>query len=247
MERKHGQMHIQGLLIDKDDTLIKIEPFWCKPIHKLAEMTAADMGYYKDKDLVYEFEKSAGFIDGSLIPESIVVSGTNEDIFNRWKQIGLNMERKAVIFDLPRYKNIFLDRLSDLCYMYGKVEPHEGLYGLLTALKDKGIVIGVVTSDSLNMTIHCLKKLKIVEYIDEVYTADIYKPKPNSEVVSIFSQKYGIKPESIAMIGDSNNDMLFAHNSGIHGLQIAHNAGCSISEYAEAQIHSLSEIISYLE
>lgn len=244
MERKHGQMHIQGLLIDKDDTLIKIEPFWCKPIHKLAEMTAADMGYYKDKDLIYELEKSVGFIDGALVPESIVVSGTNEDIFTRWKQVTLNKGIKTILFDSLKYKKLFLDRLSDLCYMYGEVESYEEIGCLLKELRDKGVIIGVVTSDSLNMTLHCLKQLNIKEFISDVYTADKYKPKPNHDVATIFSQKHGINPNNIVMVGDSKNDMLFARNSGIHGIQIAYNNRNSISEYAEVQIKSLSEIIS---
>lgn len=234
---------MRGLLIDKDDTLIKIEPFWKEPIHQLAIRTVDDMGYANDQYLISMLEQAAGFSQGSLIPESIVVAGTNDDIFEKWKEISKENEIKALVFNSSHYKDIWLRRLSDLCYKYGKVEAYEELTPIFSILKKCGTEIGVVTSDSWDMTIHCIHSLGLDKYISAVFTADRYKPKPNPDVAQLFSDRYELEMENIVMVGDSQNDILFAHNSGIHGVQIDYGNKRNIFEYAEKKISSLKEVL----
>ena len=118
-------MHIKGVLFDKDDTLIRLESFWKEPIYRLAKQTANDIGVSENEPIVDILIKEAGFFRRKLIPESLVVTGTNEDIYEAWKKICCQQGIGEYLFSSMKYKSIWLSRFADLCYEYGVVEPYD--------------------------------------------------------------------------------------------------------------------------
>ena len=239
-------MHIKGVLFDKDDTLIRLESFWKEPIYRLAKQTANDIGVSENEPIVDILIKEAGFFRRKLIPESLVVTGTNEDIYEAWKKICCQQGIGEYLFSSMKYKSMWLSRFADLCYEYGVVEPYEDVETVLKHLKSKKIYIGVVTSDYWNMTNHCLTRLGIRQYVDQVYTADRVRKKPYPDAAIYFADYCQLCLKEIVMVGDSENDMKFAYNAGIHGIYLDRANQGDMPVYAEAAITNLCELTNIL-
>ena len=111
---------------------------------------------------------------------------------------------------------------------------------------NKKIYIGVVTSDYWNMTNHCLTRLGIRQYVDQVYTADRVRKKPYPDAAIYFADYCQLCLKEIVMVGDSENDMKFAYNAGIHGIYLDRANQGDMPVYAEAAITNLCELTNIL-
>lgn len=204
---------IRGILFDKDDTLVRLEDFWREPIRVSAAFAVSKALGREDKEVARLLEQAAGFEDGALIPESPVVAGTNQDILKAWDRILSSMGSGLVE---PEQVNRFLEQS---CRDLGQVVPTEPLAPLLDELISQGIKLAVATSDNFEPALHCLKSLEISQYFCGIYSADrVPRPKPWPDIALAFCRDWDLNPEDVAMVGDSENDMRFAENSGVVGI-----------------------------
>lgn len=204
---------IRGILFDKDDTLVRLEDFWREPIRVSAAFAVREALGREDEEVARLLEQAAGFKNGVLIPESPVVAGTNQDILNAWNRILSSMGCSLVE---PEQVNRFLEQS---CRDLGQVVPTEPLAPLLEELTCRGIKLAVATSDNFEPTLHCLKSLEISQYFCGIYSADrVPQPKPWPDIALAFCRDWDLNPEDVAMVGDSENDMRFAENSGVVGI-----------------------------
>ena len=204
---------IRGILFDKDDTLVRLEDFWREPIRVSAAFAVREALGREDGEVARLLEQVAGFKNGVLIPESPVVAGTNQDILNAWDRILFSMGCSLVE---PEQVNRFLEQS---CRDLGQVVPTEPLAPLLDELISQGIKLAVATSDNFEPTLHCLKSLEISQYFCGIYSADrVPRPKPWPDIALAFCRDWDVNPEDVAMVGDSENDMTFAENSGVIGI-----------------------------
>ena len=204
---------IRGILFDKDDTLVRLEDFWREPIRVSAAFAVSKSLGREDKEVARLLEQAAGFEDGTLIPESPVVAGTNQDILKAWDRILSSMGSGLAE---PEQVNRFLEQS---CRDLGQVVPTEPLAPLLDELISQGIKLAVATSDNFEPTLHCLKSLEISQYFCGIYSADrVPRPKPWPDIALAFCRDWDLNPEDVAMVGDSENDMRFAENSGVVGI-----------------------------
>ena len=204
---------IRGILFDKDDTLVRLEDFWREPIRASAAFAVREALGREDKEVARLLEQAAGFEDGTLIPESPVVAGTNQDILKAWDRILSSMGSGLAE---PEQVNRFLEQS---CRDLGQVVPTEPLAPLLDELISQGIKLAVATSDNFEPALHCLKSLEISQYFCGIYSADrVPRPKPWPDIALAFCRDWDLNPEDVAMVGDSENDMQFAENSGVVGI-----------------------------
>ena len=80
-------MKITGILFDKDDTLINLADFWRTPIRRTCCCLARRLAGRENLQLTEQLCRAAGFQDGRLLEESLVVAGTNRDIVEAWKRV----------------------------------------------------------------------------------------------------------------------------------------------------------------
>lgn len=204
---------IRGILFDKDDTLVRLEDFWREPIRVSAAFAVREALGREDGEVARLLEQAAGFENGVLIPESPVVAGTNQDILNAWDRILFSM---GCGLAEPEQVNRFLEQS---CRDLGQVVPTEPLAPLLEGLMSRGIKLAVATSDNFEPTLHCLKRLEISQYFCGIYSAErVPRPKPWPDIALAFCRDWNLNPEDVAMVGDSENDMTFAENSGVMGI-----------------------------
>lgn len=228
---------IRGILFDKDDTLVRLEDFWREPIRVSAAFAVREALGREDEEVARLLEQAAGFKNGVLIPESPVVAGTNQDILNAWNRILSSMGCSLVE---PEQVNRFLEQS---CRDLGQVVPTEPLAPLLDELISQGIKLAVATSDNFEPSLHCLKSLEISQYFCGIYSADrVPRPKPWPDIALAFCRDWDLNPEDVAMVGDSENDMRFAENSGVVGIfycpeknstPLPHGAKYSISHFSQ--------------
>jgi phosphoglycolate phosphatase len=205
---------IRAVLFDKDDTLIDLGAFWRKPVGETAALITERCGRGGDTVLREKLEKAAGFSDGHLIAESPVVAGTNRDVICACDRV---MRGEGIVVN-GREKMLWEKALAGYCLSDGTVVGKENFRFYFEKWRSMGIRLGVVTSDSLEPTRKCLEELQIMPCLDAVYTADCgLPPKPAPQTAWAFCRLCGTAPSETAMVGDSENDMLYAARSGLLG------------------------------
>lgn len=237
-------MTICGVLFDKDDTLIDLASFWREPVQRTAFYMLQCCNREWDTKLAQKMACAAGFEHGILRQASPVVAGTNWDVVNA-------CAREMTAMGLPMREDLLemsVHYLEYACLHWGKVVGKADFQTMLPLLINRGLQLGIATSDQHDSTIHCLQALGIEQYFDMVLTADrVRLPKPEPEMARIFCRKFQIAPERVAMVGDSGNDMLFAKNSGLTGIFFRQLPSTPVPENAQYVLSDLNQLPTLLE
>ena len=242
MSRPHPPL--RALLFDKDDTLIELAPFWRAPVHKLARWLAGACHCAGDAALIAKLEAAAGFENGRLLPESPVVAGTNADVLAACLSVAAQSGRALP----PHLAAQGADYLASACLQYGTVQSREPLLPYFAGWKDRGYRIGVATSDDYAPTLHCLQKLGLAPYFDAILSADqVAHPKPAPDMALEFCRRCGVAPAQTAMVGDSDNDMRFAQNSGLTGILYRAPLPKTLPSGAALGVASFAELDRFLD
>lgn len=110
----------------------------------------------------------------------------------------------------------------------------------LTYLKQRGKIVSLATNKDRKVTDILLKKFDISCFFDLVLTCDdVENKKPHPEVINKCKEYFST--EDAVYIGDSQNDILAAHNASIDSILIERSRRASAN--AAYSISSLSEIV----
>ena len=121
---------------------------------------------------------------------------------------------------------------------------------VLDSLKQRNIWIGLATADTVPSAKNCLKRLEVLEKFDYVGADDgVLRPKPEADMFLEFQKKFGLKPQEIAVVGDTYNDIRFARENG--GVAIGVLSGVSqeadFCGEADYILNSVGELPQLLE
>ena len=186
------QHSIQGILFDKDDTLIDLAAFCRKPIYMTAAYLSQHVGKGTDEGWIERLAEASGFRGDTLLADAPIVSGTNRDLMEAWRTVlrtgGMQLSEELA-------QNA-LDYLQWACEHHGNLKARADLPALLQKLKARGIRLGVATSDDYLPTVQCLRALGVVHLFDAVFGADrVPNPKPAPDIARMFCSQYGLLPE----------------------------------------------------
>ena len=213
-------MGIKGILFDKDDTLIDLGTYWCKPTKICIDMLLKKYAAENNDELRRKLELAGGFDDDRLIPGSVVVTGTNLETMYLFKDI---FEEYGIEVDegFCRYGEVILE---ECCLKYGEIKAKGDVLSLMDYLKSNKILIALATGDQRISAINCLNKLGITDYFDMIITSDDVKnQKPHPEMIDKFMFEYKLGTEEVLRVGDSASDMKMACNAHVAGLLIGDN------------------------
>lgn len=233
-------MSIKVLVFDKDGTLTDSSLFWKNFSRGVALDILESLKISDKENILADLMEIVGFRkDGSIIPESIVVSGTSNDIIDGW---------------IAYFKNIntYLDR-ADLYnrfqrdFRYGKVVPlYDSIPEVFKYYYDKGYKLALATSDNYDSCLYCCKELGIDSYISVIASKDrVARPKPHPDSMDYICKELLVAPYECVMIGDSANDMVFACNSGCEGIFLKNSD--QKPEQAKYHIKNINEIYNILK
>ncbi len=92
----------------------------------------------------------------------------------------------------------------------------DGAPEVLRVLKDKGFMIGIVTSSSRHVALRVLEVTGLLKYIDAVIAGDdVDKGKPDPEPLIKLLTIFGLGVDEVAVVGDSKYDVEMAINAGV--------------------------------
>lgn len=102
----------------------------------------------------------------------------------------------------------------------------QGITELLTLLKDREVIVGMITNKKGNFAKDLLDHLGLSKFFDFIIGAEEgFLPKPEGEVINHIIERYRLSKQEIVYIGDSTIDGEFSKNSGISFIAVGMGLG----------------------
>jgi HAD superfamily hydrolase (TIGR01509 family) len=130
--------------------------------------------------------------------------------------------------------------------------PNTGAEALLSALKIKGLPVGIITRNSMPSVRAALEKFTLITVQDfaAVITREKSLPKPHPQGVYHAAQRMGISPSELMVVGDFRFDVLAGKAAGTLTV-LLQNSEKSVMSPGDPQpdhtIHHLEEILTILD
>lgn len=238
-------MNIEAIIFDKDGTLIDFDAFWVTVSINAIQDILKNFG--REDISVQEILSLLGVRDGVTDIDGVLCKGTYKQMS---EIIGGVLKGKNCDVSALGLEKLVLDAYNKNSVI-GEIKPTcSDLKDVLIYLKNKGVKLGVVTTDNELITRQCLGKLGVEELFDKIYTDDGKTPtKPNPYCALEFCERFGLVKEQVAMVGDTLTDMSFARNAGIKAIGVAKNLRNKeiLAPFADVVLSSLSDLPSILK
>lgn len=192
---------IKAILFDKDGTLLKFSDIWVDSIVKF--LNEKNLSEDKKKKL---FKKIGVKANNEVEENSILSSETVKDLALIFSEF-LDGEIDEIYREIDDFLLEFLKENKE------EIVETCDLKNLFSDLKNRGIIIGLFTSDNFRNAKFSMEYLNLDNFIDFYAAADLYEKKPNTESLEIFKEKYSLKDEEIIIVGDSKVDMIFGKDT----------------------------------
>ena len=225
---------IRGLLFDKDGTLFDFEKTWnswtsriLTEVSKQSDVSISALADAIDFDLK----------TGKLLPQSIVIAGTH-------RQVTAALHTKLSNWDFEHLESYLLDYVIETRQY--EVVP---LQKYFRKLKSEGLLLGVMTNDAERGAQAHLAAAGILDLLDFVAGSDTgFGCKPAPEPLLAFAKKTGLKPDEIAMVGDSLHDLQAAQAAGM--MRIAVLTGMAsedeLKKHADLVLPSIANLLDLI-
>jgi phosphoglycolate phosphatase len=227
-------MPIDALLFDKDGTLFDFAATWNgwtgSLIRHLCAGDAELMQVLADR-LAYDLDT------GEIRPESIVIAASNEVI------------ARSIAEVLPDWTHEQVETHLAESAAVAPLVPATDLPGMIAALKERGVVLGVMTNDAeLSARAH-LESAGVLDGFAFVAGFDSgYGAKPDPDPLLAFCKAAGVDPSRAAMVGDSEHDLVAGRAAGMRTLAVLTGmAGADeLSPHADAVLPDVGHIPAWL-
>lgn len=204
---------MKAIIFDKDGTLMVFDPFWAA----VAEAALTDLSCRLGvRPFLEELKRSVGLRGKTTEKNSIIQKGTYKQAADAINAVLKETGSPARVSG-QEIETIFLESTD-----HGEICPAcDGLPQRMKKLRDRGIMLFLVTTDIPAITYQCLDGLGITSFFQEVITDNgAFPAKPDPSAINYLLEKYRLEPEDICMVGDTETDMLFAKNGGIMGILV---------------------------
>lgn len=225
---------IKAILFDKDGTLLKFSDIWVDSIVK----------YLSKKNLNHDAKKKLfkkiGVRENNEVEEnSILSSETVEDLALIFSEF-MDESPEEIYKDIDDFLLEFLKENKS------EIKETCDLKSLFTDLKNRGIIIGLFTSDNYRQAKYSMEYLNLDSFIDFYAAADLYEKKPNTESLEIFKKKYSLRDQEIIIVGDSKVDMIFGNDTLKLGVLCGTGSREMLERYTENIAEDPRGVLNYL-
>jgi len=197
---------IDGIIFDKDGTLFDFRATWAEwAAQLLTELANGDLGHA---------DRLAGEIGFDLTrrdfaADSPVIAGTPVEIAT------------LLISHLPGHRHETLVARMNLLAAEVPLAEAVPLRPLLTDLRARGIKIGLVTNDAEAPARAHLERSAVTDLFDFIAGCDSgHGAKPEPGQLLAFCRHAGLKPDRVAMVGDSLHDLHAGHRAGMRRIGV---------------------------
>lgn len=217
MTNKDRALAIQGIVFDKDGTLIDFQRTWVPALLDSARDLALTVGR---EDMADAMLAAVGgdAKAGKIFPGTQLASGTTDVVASHWC---------ALVPELPPATEV-IEWLDDYWSRatQAALHPVTELRPLIETLRRR-MAIGLATNDAEEAAHLTLRRLGVSDLFDLVHGYDSgHGAKPEPGMILEFCRRTGLAPSRVAMVGDSPADLNAGRAAGC-GLVIAVLTGAS--------------------
>ena len=239
-------MKIKAVVFDKDGTLVDFAAYWKEVATFAAKKMFPALGV--ENPDIEEHLSELGLSSGGVDISGALPRGDHAAMASLIYEFAKRSGSKANFDEAVR---AFAEAYGREAKESGTVRPTtERLAELIAQIKNRGIIVALITSDEPSGAEVCLQKLGVIGEFDELLAYDGVTPaKPDPAFMLKLCEKYGISPREVVMVGDTETDMLFAKNSGSFAIGLSkakRNSEILFSAGADAVISDLWQLFDYL-
>jgi phosphoglycolate phosphatase len=225
---------IGGVVFDKDGTLFDFSLSWGGFTRRLIGTLASDDAHRSRLALALGYDLDTGSFD----PASPVIADTAEEIAD---------SLLPHLADTPR-----LALIAQLNDMVARAEMTEAvpLVPLFSALRARGLRIGLATNDVESAARAHLAAVGVVEMFDAVYGADSgHGAKPGPGMLLAFAQATGLQPDRVIMVGDSRHDLLAGRSAGMRTVAVLTGIASAedLAPLADAVLRDIGDLPGWID
>lgn len=196
---------IDGILFDKDGTLFDFRVSWGRWASDFLARIARDAGHKARLGRAIGFDPATGCFS----PDSPVIAATAADI------------AAALALELPGVAVADLRDQIDASAAQAPMSEAVPLRPLLSALRARGLRLGVATNDSEKPARQHLANHGITDCFDFIAGSDSgHGAKPGPGMCLAFARQLGLKPSRVAMVGDSRHDLEAGRAAGMRAIAV---------------------------
>ncbi|MDY6066003.1 MAG: HAD family hydrolase [Finegoldia sp.] len=196
-------MTIKAVIFDKDGTLIEFSDLWRSALEEVFEK------YNLDQEIIKEIRKKVGIQDDKTIVEnSVLAAGTMKDLVDILSDY-ISLDEEDLYLEVSNHFLAYMKNHKEM------IRETCDLKSLFKKLKDQGIKIGVITADDYRQADLCFDLLGLKDDIEFLATGDRYLNKPDPSSLDAFCKKFDLDRSEVAMVGDSEIDMLLGKKAGL--------------------------------
>jgi phosphoglycolate phosphatase len=229
-------MALQGILLDKDGTLIDFDATWGPATFEAMRVLSNG-----DRDKLEALMRISHYVEPELrlLPSSPLVAGSSEDYGPAWAEV-LGRDSGPEFFR----------EMDDLFALWGlkSLAPIHDPVGVVGSLKRQGLSIGVATNDSEISAKAQSEAMGLSPFLDFIAGYDSgFGGKPDPGMVLAFATACGIAPGAVALVGDSLHDLHAARAAGSIAVAVLTGplreaARPELEPYADFVIGSIAEL-----
>ncbi len=206
--------NIDTVIFDKDGTFIDLHYFW----GKMTELRVKEIikRYNLENDLFQKLTLKLGYDinTGKMLSEGITALYSRQIIINLFCKDLNDLNIKITENELEK----IFDEVNVIFYkeMQKYTKPIDSAIDFIKKLKQKGLKLGVVTSDSKESTLLTLKHFNWEDLFDSVVGRESTKETKESGVpVKLALEEMKANPKNTIMIGDAPMDYIAANNANV--------------------------------
>ncbi|MFZ1469182.1 MAG: HAD family hydrolase [Paracoccaceae bacterium] len=225
---------IRGIVFDKDGTLFDFRASWGVWAQRFLASLARDAAHARQlADVIGYLPDSNGFT-----PDSPVIAATAADI-------------AAVL--LPHVSGYDLAGLTEAIDIAAAEVPMAEavpLVALFTALRDRGLKLGVATNDSEVPARAHVQRHGLTELLDFISGYDSgHGAKPGPGMCLAFASATGLDPAEVLMVGDSLHDLHAGRAAGMRPIAVLTGiAGeADLAPHAEVVLADIGALPAWLD
>jgi phosphoglycolate phosphatase len=194
---------LRAILFDKDGTLIDFDATWGPAAYEVMRTLAAgDEAAFAALVEVSEYVLA----ERRFLPTSPLVAGSSASYGPLWAQ---------ALGRIPGGE--FYREMDELFRVWGlrSLAPVAGLAAILAALAARGLPLGIATNDAERSARDQVRAMGLAEHFEFIAGYDSgFGSKPRPDMVLAFADHCGLRPDEIALVGDSLHDLGAARAAG---------------------------------
>ncbi len=226
---------VDGLLFDKDGTLFDFHATWSSwGAALIDELSEGCVDTQERLAATMHFDLASE----KFLPTSPVIANTNREVA---ECVGSALPGR----DVDALEELLMIRAAET-----SLSPAVPLAPFLNALSGQGIVLGVMTNDSEFGARAHLRSAEVENNFDFIAGFDSgHGAKPEPDPLLAFARVMGLEPARVAMVGDSNHDLLAGRRAGMQTIGVLTGTATrsDLFPLADAVLPDIGHILEWLK